>query len=82
MNREKKNIISDQKNLFILILKEYLADISAVLCLYQKYYPEPASDIALKISEVDLELAIEDFSQLLNSMQVGTERIKDIGFLS
>lgn len=58
--------------------KEYLADISEVLSLYKKYYPEPASDIALKISEVDLEFALEDFSNLLDSMQVGTERIKDI----
>ncbi len=58
--------------------KEYLADITEVLRLYQKYYPEPVSDIAVKIDEIDLEFVIEDFSHLLDSMEVGTERIKDI----
>ena len=58
--------------------KEYLADITEVLRLYQKHYPEPAPDIAIKIDEIDLEFVIEDFSHLLDSMQVGTERIKDI----
>ncbi len=58
--------------------KEYLAEITELLSLYQKHYPEPASDIAIKIEEIDLEFVIEDFSHLLDSMQVGTERIKDI----
>ncbi|MCY7384938.1 MAG: hybrid sensor histidine kinase/response regulator [Microcoleus sp. CAN_BIN18] len=58
--------------------KEYLADITEVLRLYQKYYPEPPSDIASKIEDIDLEFVIEDFSHLLDSMKVGTERIKDI----
>ena len=58
--------------------KEYLADITEVLRLYQKHYPEPVSDIAIKIDDIDLEFVIEDFSHLLDSMQVGTERIKDI----
>ncbi|TAE79222.1 MAG: hybrid sensor histidine kinase/response regulator [Oscillatoriales cyanobacterium] len=58
--------------------KEYLAEITEVLSLYQKHYPEPPSDIAIKIKDIDLEFVIEDFSHLLNSMQIGTERIKDI----
>ncbi len=58
--------------------KEYLADITELLRLYQKHYPEPAPDIAIKIDDIDLEFVIEDFSHLLDSMQVGTERIKDI----
>ncbi len=58
--------------------KEYLTDITEVLRLYQKHYPQPAPDIAIKIDDIDLEFVIEDFSHLLDSMQVGTERIKDI----
>ncbi|WP_293128048.1 response regulator [Microcoleus sp. bin38.metabat.b11b12b14.051] len=58
--------------------KEYLADITEILSLYQKHYPEPPSDIARKIEDIDLEFVIEDFSHLLDSMQMGTERIKDI----
>ncbi|MEG4281737.1 response regulator [Microcoleus sp. A006_D1] len=58
--------------------KEYLADITEVLRLYQKHYPAPPSDIVSKMDEMDLEFVIEDFSHLLDSMQIGTERIKDI----
>lgn len=58
--------------------KEYLAEITEVLSLYKKHYPEPASDIAIKIEDIDLEFVIEDFSHLLDSMKLGTERIKDI----
>jgi signal transduction histidine kinase len=58
--------------------KEYLAEITEVLSLYKKHYPEPASDLASKIEDIDLEFVIEDFSHLLDSMELGTERIKDI----
>ncbi len=58
--------------------KEYLAEMTEVLRLYKKNYPEPTPDIATKIDDIDLEFVIEDFSHLLDSMQVGTERIKDI----
>jgi signal transduction histidine kinase len=58
--------------------KEYLADITEVLSLYKKHYPEPPSDIATKIEDIDLEFVIDDFSHLLDSMKLGTERIKDI----
>ena len=58
--------------------KEYLAEITELLSLYQKHYPDPASDIASKIEEIDLDFVIEDFYHLLDSMEIGTERIKDI----
>lgn len=58
--------------------KEYLAEITEVLSLYKKHYPQPASDIAIKIEDIDLDFVIEDFSHLLDSMKLGTERIKDI----
>jgi signal transduction histidine kinase len=58
--------------------KEYLAEIAELLSLYQKHYPEPAPDIAIKIDEIDLDFVMEDFSHLLDSMRIGTERIKDI----
>jgi len=58
--------------------KEYLTEITELLSLYQKHYPAPPSDIASKMDEMDLDFVIEDFSHLLDSMEVGTERIKDI----
>ncbi|MFM9265661.1 response regulator [Tychonema sp. BBK16] len=58
--------------------KEYLADITELLNLYQQHYPKPVAAIADKINNIDLEFALEDFAKILNSMQLGTERIQDI----
>ncbi len=58
--------------------KEYLADITELLNLYQQHYPQPVAAVAAKIDKIDLEFALEDFAKILNSMQLGTERIQDI----
>ncbi len=58
--------------------KEYLADITELLNLYQQHYPQPVTAIANQINKIDLEFALEDFAKILNSMQLGTERIQDI----
>lgn len=62
----------------IVPAKEYLADITELLNLYQQHYPKPVAAIADKINNIDLEFALEDFAKILNSMQLGTERIQDI----
>ena len=49
-----------------------------MLNLYQEIYPEPAPTIAEKAERIDLEFLIEDLPKMLNSMQVGAERIRDI----
>lgn len=58
--------------------KEYLADITKLLNLYQQHYPQPVAAVAKEIDKIDLEFALEDFAKILNSMQLGTERIQDI----
>lgn len=61
--------------------QEYLSDIKDLLTLYQQEYSQPTSIIQEKIAEMDLEFILSDFSKLLNSMELGTERIKDISSL-
>jgi signal transduction histidine kinase len=58
--------------------KEYLADITKLLNLYQQHYPEPVPVVADQIDKMELEFALEDFAKILDSMQLGTERIQDI----
>jgi signal transduction histidine kinase len=58
--------------------KEYLADITELLNLYQQHYPQPVVAISDKINKIDLEFALEDFAKILDSMQLGTERIQNI----
>jgi len=58
--------------------KEYLADITKLLNLYQQHYPQPVAAVAAQIDKIDLEFALEDFAKILDSMRLGTERIQDI----
>lgn len=56
----------------------YVHSLLEVLELYHKYYPTPVAEIQEKIEEIDLEFLIYDLSKLLSSMQMGTERIRQI----
>ncbi|MEM9541082.1 MAG: CHASE domain-containing protein [Cyanobacteria bacterium P01_E01_bin.42] len=57
---------------------QYSQDIIKILNLYSQYYPEPDSEIQEEIEEVELEYILEDFPQILQSMQSGTKRIQEI----
>jgi PAS domain S-box-containing protein len=56
----------------------YISDLLGLLALYQQYYPTPASEIIEEAEKIDLEFLKEDLPKLLASMQVGTERIRQI----
>ncbi|MCU0541228.1 MAG: trifunctional serine/threonine-protein kinase/ATP-binding protein/sensor histidine kinase [Oscillatoriaceae cyanobacterium Prado104] len=53
-------------------------DITDVLQLYQDKFPNPGDEIEEKVAEVDLEYVLADVPKMLNSMQVGCDRIKGI----
>ncbi len=57
---------------------EYASGLLELLALYQEEYPEPADAIAEKAEDVDAEYIASDFPRLLESMQGGAERIRDI----
>ena len=58
--------------------EKYTQDLLELVELYQKYYPKPASEIQQRIAAIDLEFLMEDLSKILSSMQVGTDRIRQI----
>ena len=58
--------------------RDYVSDLLRLVKLYQKYCPQSQPEIEELIQEIDLDFIIEDLPQLLNSMQVGAERIRDI----
>ena len=58
--------------------RDYTADILGLLQLYQETYPDPADLIQEEIEAIDLEFISEDLPRLLDSMQVGAERIREI----
>ncbi|BCL38457.1 amino acid permease [Nostoc sp. MS1] len=57
---------------------QYIKDLLEILQLYQKHYPHPAPEIEKTATAIDLDFVIEDLPKLLNSMQVGAQRITEI----
>jgi signal transduction histidine kinase len=46
--------------------------------LYQKHYPNPVPEIQAKAEEIEPEFLQEDLTKIVDSMQIGTDRIRDI----
>ena len=56
----------------------YAQDLLKLVQIYQQYYPQPASEIKELTSKVDLEFLLTDLPKLLDSMKIGTQRIREI----
>ncbi|MEG4572673.1 PAS domain S-box protein [Microcoleus sp. N3A4] len=59
-------------------LKQYTQQLLDLVTLYEHEYPEPNSKIVARIQEIDLGFMAEDLTKLVGSMQVGTDRIRQI----
>lgn len=62
----------------VIHLREYAQNLLDLIGLYLAEYPQLSDAIADKIQDIDLEFLHKDLTKILNSMQVGTERIRDI----
>jgi predicted ATPase/signal transduction histidine kinase len=62
----------------IIYLKEHFEDLLEGINLYQQQYPHPTTEIQAYLNDKDLDYAIEDVPNLLNSMQQGSQRIQNI----
>lgn len=56
--------------------KEYFQDLIRLIQTYQKTYPTPTAELQQLIQEIDLEFILDDWKNLLRSMEVGTDRIR------
>ncbi|MBF2009418.1 MAG: GAF domain-containing protein, partial [Chlorogloeopsis fritschii C42_A2020_084] len=59
-------------------IKEYTGDLLEMLALYQQSCPNPSPNILERAEEIDLDFIVEDLPRILSSMQIGTERIRQI----
>ncbi len=59
-------------------VRSYTQDLLGLLNLYQKHYPNPAMEIQDSIEALDLDFVISDLTNVLRSMETGTERIQQI----
>ncbi|MBD2024064.1 HAMP domain-containing protein [Leptolyngbya sp. FACHB-711] len=58
--------------------KSYVEELLTTLSLYQKHYAHPATEIQQYAEEIDLAFLMQDAPQMLESMQEGTRRIREI----
>jgi signal transduction histidine kinase len=56
----------------------YTQDLLHLLRLYRKYCPNPCPEIKAKIEEIDLDFLVEDLPKVMSSMQMGSNRIREI----
>ncbi|WP_445636310.1 sensor histidine kinase [Nostoc sp. DSM 114161] len=59
-------------------LQEYIAAITELLSLYKQEYPKPTAKITTAINNLDLDFILEDITKILNSLEVGSERIRNL----
>ncbi|TAF57123.1 MAG: PAS domain S-box protein [Oscillatoriales cyanobacterium] len=62
----------------IAYLHQYTTQLLDLVHLYEHEYPEPNAKIVDRIEEIDLDFMTEDLRKLVGSMQVGTDRIRQI----
>ncbi len=56
----------------------YVKSLLELVTLYQKTYADPTPSIVAKIAETDLNFIREDLPKVLQSMEIGTDRITEI----
>ncbi len=56
----------------------YTQDLLGFLKLYETHYPHPDSEIQVQAEEIDIDFIKEDLGKIVVSMNVGTERIREI----
>lgn len=58
--------------------QEYISDLLKLIELYQKYFPETPEEIVEEIEFIDLDFLKSDLPKILESMRLGTKRIREI----
>jgi len=59
-------------------LQDYSYSLLEFISLVQTHYPNPVKAVQLKANAIDLDFLLEDLPKMLDSMRIGTERIRQI----
>ncbi|MEH2293634.1 sensor histidine kinase [Nostoc sp.] len=62
----------------LMYVREYIQQLLTLTNLYQQQYPDDNPEITILIDQIDLEFLIDDLPKILCSMEVGTDRIREI----
>ncbi|CAD5951358.1 cache domain-containing protein [Planktothrix agardhii] len=58
--------------------QEYTESLLSLIDIYQTHYPDPPAEIIDFAEEIELDFLIEDFPNIINSMKMGSNRIREI----
>jgi signal transduction histidine kinase/DNA-binding response OmpR family regulator len=58
--------------------RDYFQDVLRLIEVYQQTYPDSTPEIQQVVEEIDLNFLVNDWQKLMDSMQMGAERIKEI----
>lgn len=56
----------------------YVRGLLELIDLYEQHLPQPSPALQAKMADIDLDFLVEDLPKILDSMQVGTLRIREI----
>jgi len=59
-------------------IRDYVMDLLGLVFSYQRHYPQPAAALLEEIDAIDLPFVQDDLPKILDSMEVGAERIRQI----
>ena len=62
----------------LIHVREYSQDLLNLIQLYEQHYPNPAPEIQAESEAVDLDFLQKDLIKTLDSMKIGTDRIRQI----
>lgn len=62
----------------LIHVQEYSHNLLAFVQFLQKYYPNPAPEIEAEAEELDIEFIQADLPKMMDSMRIGTDRIRQI----
>ena len=62
----------------IIHANEYTEDLLRLVRLYRQHYPQPKPEICRELEAIDVNFLDEDLPKLIRSMEIGTDRIRDI----
>ncbi|MCU0544249.1 MAG: PAS domain S-box protein [Oscillatoriaceae cyanobacterium Prado104] len=62
----------------IIYARDYAQNLLQLSILYQQHYPIPPAEISNFAEEIELEFIKNDFPQLLSSIEMGADRIRQI----
>ncbi|MEB3293331.1 MAG: ATP-binding protein [Synechococcales bacterium] len=62
----------------LAFVEQYTQDLLHALDSYQHHYPKPSAALKADLDTLDLDFLTQDFTKIVDSMKIGTDRIREI----